>query len=171
MKFKYIKNIDKTMKYFLKYGGFLTCKDGDDLNVMTINWGTIGNQWGKPVFTMMVRKSRSSHNIIENSNEFTVSIPTKVEYRRLLGLCGSSSYKDVNKIEKFNIKLKDSVVIDTPSIDGCTIFYECKVIYKYDVKAEDLNNEIEDITYMEGDYHTIYVGEIVNYYVEGKNND
>ncbi len=60
----FTKNLDKVMEYFYKRGAFLTSKTTDELNTMTISWGNVGYVWGKPIFTVFVRKSRHTHHII-----------------------------------------------------------------------------------------------------------
>ena len=68
---KYLREVlDKMEK-----GLFLTVKSKEKINTMTIGWGSIGIIWGKPIFTVAVRNSRYTHSLIENSNNFTVSIP------------------------------------------------------------------------------------------------
>lgn len=168
MPIEYIKHLDKTMKYFHRQGGFLTSKNKDIVNTMTISWGSIGLEWGKPIFTIMVRKSRYTHDIIENSGEFTVSIPIDSSMKNALSLCGSKSGKDIDKYKLAEIKTKESKKLSTPVIDECGIYYECKVVYKQDINPEFLENDIKDSTYLEGDYHTIYYGEIVEAYMEEK---
>ena len=39
-------------------------KEGN-MNLMTISWGTIGELWGKPVFTVFVSTSRYTHKFME----------------------------------------------------------------------------------------------------------
>lgn len=168
MAIDFIKNTDKTLKYLTRYGGFLTVKDKANTNIMAINWVSFGNQWGKPIVNIMVRKSRFTHSMLENSGEFTISIPTEASMRKLISKCGSRSGRDINKVTEFNIPLKDSKVISTPSVDGCKIYYECKVIYKCEIDGANLLEEINKSTYMDGDYHTLYCAEILNSYVEDK---
>lgn len=168
MAIDFIKNTDKTLKYLTRYGGFLTVKDGANINVMSINWVSFGNQWGKPIVNIMVRKSRFTHSIIEHSGEFTISIPTESIMRTLISKCGSRSGRDFDKVKEFNIPLKDSKVLETPSVDGCKIYYECRIIYKGDIDGNNLSKEINKSTYIDGDYHTLYCAEILNSYVEEK---
>lgn len=48
--FDYANVIIKT----LKNGVLLTTKADDKVNSMTISWGTLGIEWGKPIFTVFV---------------------------------------------------------------------------------------------------------------------
>ena len=59
----------ETILKVLAKGAFLTTAAGGRHNTMTIGWGALGNIWGKPVFTVMVRHSRYTHELIEAHNE------------------------------------------------------------------------------------------------------
>lgn len=59
----------------LEKGVLVNTKNGDKLNTMTIAWGQIGIEWNKFVFTTYIRHTRFTHEQIEATNEFTVSIP------------------------------------------------------------------------------------------------
>ncbi len=39
----------------LKKGAFLTVKNDNRVNTMTIGWGNIGIIWNKPIFMVLVR--------------------------------------------------------------------------------------------------------------------
>ena len=52
----------------MTHGGILvTTKVGDKVNPMTIGWGTIGIQWGKPIFIAFVRESRYTKQLLEEN--------------------------------------------------------------------------------------------------------
>lgn len=103
----FTENIKEGMNYLYKHGAFLTTKAGDITNTMTISWGNIGFQWNRPVFTVLVRKSRYTHDLIEKANEFTVSIPLSDKMKSQLALCGSKSGRDINKLDEANLILCD----------------------------------------------------------------
>lgn len=42
-------------------------------NPMTIAWGSIMFAWNKPIFVVMVRASRHTYNLLEESDSFTVN--------------------------------------------------------------------------------------------------
>jgi flavin reductase (DIM6/NTAB) family NADH-FMN oxidoreductase RutF len=50
---------------------------GDPPNPMTIGWGSIGEIWHMPVFTVLVRPTRYTFGLMENAKDFTF-----VFYRR-----------------------------------------------------------------------------------------
>lgn len=87
-------------------GAFLTVKSNDEINTMTIGWGNIGIIWSMPIFTVAVRYSRHTYDLLENTDEFTVSIPIEADMRKELTYCGTKSGKNVNKIKECSINLK-----------------------------------------------------------------
>ena len=156
---------DKIMP-IIKRGAFLTTKVGDKVNTMTIGWGQIGVIWNKNIFTVLVRPSRFTYDLIEQAKEFTVSIPLEdKKFGRALGLCGVESGRVQDKISKCGLTLQDGQVIATPVIAGCGLHYECKVVYKQEMTNPVLE-QINSTYYPEGDYHTMYFGEIVTCYID-----
>ncbi len=49
----------------LEKGILLTTKADDKVNTMTISWGTLGIEWGKPIFTVFVRENRFTKQQLE----------------------------------------------------------------------------------------------------------
>lgn len=164
MSVKFTENLEVAMENLHKKGAFLTVKDGEKVNTMTISWGNVGFEWKKPIFTALIRKSRYTHELIENSGEFTISIPLEMDLQEALAFCGTKSGRDVDKFEKCQLKVADSKNIDTPVIADCGFIYECKVVYKQDMDLSLLSDEIKKSSYPDDDYHTIYYGEIVACY-------
>ena len=80
----------------LPRGAFLTA-GGEAWNPMTIGWAQFGVVWGKPVMSVLVRKSRFTYGLMEQSSVFTVSVPHTKELAKELAFCGSRSGRDVNK--------------------------------------------------------------------------
>jgi flavin reductase (DIM6/NTAB) family NADH-FMN oxidoreductase RutF len=164
MAVKFTENLQEAMDNLHKKGAFLTVKDGEKVNTMTISWGNVGFEWNKPIFTALVRKSRYTHELIESSREFTVSIPSDGNLQETLAFCGTKSGRDVDKFEKCELKLEASKNVDTPVIAKCGFIYECRVVYKQDMDLSLLSEEIKRAAYPDEDYHTIYYGEIVACY-------
>lgn len=148
----------------LPEGAFLTAGDGKKCNVMTIGWGSIGFMWRIPVFTVLVRPSRYTHEFMAGG-EFTVSVPLG-DMKKALAVCGSKSGRDTDKIREAGIKLRAGQKVATPVVDGCGLYYECKVVYKYELVPGHLAAGLNAECYKGGDHHTVYVGEIVAAYME-----
>lgn len=150
----------------LQRGAFLTVNYGEKLNTMTIGWGNIGINWGKPVFIAMVRDSRYTFNLIEKSTEFTVSIPALGTYKDELAFCGSKSGRDFDKFKECNLDLTPGNNVKTPLIQGCKYHIECIIKYKQRMEPENLKPELDNKWYPGKDYHTFYYGEIVGFFKE-----
>ncbi|WP_040211536.1 flavin reductase family protein [Clostridium polynesiense] len=164
MALDFIRCMEKGMKYLSKQGAFLTVKNEDKINTMTISWGSIGYAWGRPVFNIMVRKSRYTHSIIEKADSFTLSVPTNSTMKKALALCGSKSGRDVNKYELANIELQEAANVESPIIKNCGVYFECKIIYKSEIDPKILKGDFNETWYYNEDYHTTYYGEIVSCY-------
>lgn len=152
----------------LTKGAFLTVKDNSgNLNTMTIGWGTIGYMWRKPVFMAMVRYSRYTYDLIENSKEFTVSLPLNNELKKELDICGTKSGRDINKFTECNLTPIKANTVNTPVIDKCDLYFECKIVYKQSMDPQCIiSDEIHDLYGPAKDYHTLYYGEILTCYIK-----
>ncbi len=148
----------------LPEGAFLTAGNNERCNVMTIGWGSIGYIWRKPMFTVLVRPSRYTHGFMDGG-EFTVSVPLG-DMKKALAVCGSKSGRDTDKGKAAGLKLRAGQKVATPVVEGCGLYYECKVVYKYDLVPGQLAADINADCYKDGDHHTVYVGEIVAAYMD-----
>jgi flavin reductase (DIM6/NTAB) family NADH-FMN oxidoreductase RutF len=166
MKVNFTEHLERGMEFLHTQGAFLTVKSGDKVNTMTISWGNVGYEWNMPIFTVLVRKSRYTYDLIENSDNFTVSIPLSGDLKSSLAVCGSKSGRDIDKFKECNLTLEKSKNVGTPIISECELHYECKIVYKQEMNPELLSKEIVDSSYKTGDYHTIYYGEIVATYMK-----
>lgn len=164
MAVNFTQGLEEAMNCLHKQGAFLTVKSGDKTNTMTISWGNIGFEWNKPIFTVLVRQSRYTYELIENSKEFTVSIPLNNNLKKPLAFYGSKSGRDINKYEQCPLTLEAGKSVSTPVIGDCELHYECKIVYKQEMNPNLLTEEIKKSSYKNDDYHTLYYGEIVNCY-------
>jgi flavin reductase (DIM6/NTAB) family NADH-FMN oxidoreductase RutF len=164
MSVNFTYRLEEAMNYLHKKGAFLTVSANDKVNTMTISWGNIGFEWNRPIFTVLVRHSRYTHELMDNSDNFTVSIPLEDNFKKELAYCGSRSGRDIDKFKEYNLSLEPSKVVSTPVISGCKLHYECKIVYKQNMNPDFLSEEVKKGSYASGDYHTIYYGEIVSCY-------
>lgn len=145
-----------------KGGFFLTA--GKKPNTMTIGWGQLGVMWRKNVFIVPVRDCRFTKSLIDEEMEFTVSVPFVGEMSEALKIAGTLSGKDCNKWELANITPQKAKSVNTAIVEGCEYYYECRVIAKLDATASHIDREIADYWYGNGGYHTLYIGEIKEFY-------
>lgn len=113
----------------LKSGGvLLTSRAMGRVNTMTIGWGTLGIEWGLPVFVAYVRTGRFTRELLDASGVFTVNVPRSGEGRRALALAGSTSGRDGNKIAALGLTLEEPEVVSCPGIKEFPLTLECRVV-------------------------------------------
>lgn len=165
MAIEFMKYLDKSLKYLHRQGAFLTVKDrrGKE-NVMTISWGNIGFEWGRPIFTVLVRKSRYTAELIMNAEEFTVSIPTRTTMRDKLAFAGTKTGREVDKFNQGILTRMPAKAVAVSTVQEADIIYECRIIYSHNIDPTQLAGDVAQTSYRDGDYHTIYYGEILECY-------
>jgi len=159
----------------LKKGILITTQKGEKVNSMTISWGQIGIEWNRLIFTTYVRTGRFTHQLLEDTGEFTVNIPMSEPAGKILGYCGTNSGRDVDKVKKLNLTLEEGRKIKSPGIKELPLTLECKIIYRQFQDAEAMPPEFGDEFYPQDvpstsssankDYHTMFYGEIVDCYI------
>ena len=159
--FDYAGDICKAMKK----GVLLTTKADGQVNTMTIGWGTMGVEWGRPIFVAYVRGSRYTHQMIENSGEFTVNVPMGAFDSKILGVCGTKSGRDTDKIKELNLTLEEPLNCGVPGIRELPLTLECKVLYRMEQTLDTVPQDILDRYYPNGDHHYAYYAEIVGAYI------
>lgn len=148
----------------LPQGAFLTVKDGEKVNTMTIGWGSIGYMWRRPIIMVAVRYSRYTYNLIENAGEFSVSIPRHDQFKKTLAEVGTRSGRDIDKFTEFNLPISPGKKINSPTIDQCGLIYECRTVYRQPLNPDTLSAEIKETFYRDNDYHVLFFGEILASY-------
>jgi len=148
----------------LPRGAFLTVKEGDRLNTMTIGWGSIGYIWQKPILTVMVRDSRYTHELIEQAQDFSVSVPTPGDLKKSLAVAGSQSGRDIDKFAECQISAQKAKQIESSVIGECGLIFECRLVFKQLMEPDKLDKSIREKFYASNDFHVMYYGEILACY-------
>ena len=146
-------------------GVLMTTKADGQVDTMTIGWGTMGIQWGKPIFIAYVRESRHTKALVDKNPEFTINIPYGEFDKNILGFCGTKSGRDVDKIKELNLHLEEGETVSVPAIRELPLTLECKVIYKQEQIKEAIAPENLARYYADGDFHTAYYGQIMSAYI------
>ena len=97
-------------------GVLLTTRAKGRTNTMTIGWGWIGWCWKRPVFAVVVRPQRFTHDILERTGEFTVSVPTLLPLKKELAYAGSRSGRDENKFVGHGLTALPGQKVDAPIV-------------------------------------------------------
>lgn len=148
----------------LDKGAFLTTKGQGKNNTMIISWGAIGEIWGKPMMMIMVRKSRYTHDLLENSRDFTVTFAEGDALKEAWKVSGSQSGHQIDKFTQLGLTAKDSKAVAAPIIDTDALQLECKIFYKTDIDAKGMKEADYQEFYADGDIHTLYFAEILEAY-------
>ena len=151
-------------------GVLLTTQVDGQVNTMTIGWGTLGIEWGKPICTVFVRQSRHTKSMLDQSGEFTVNIPLGPVDKEILSVCGTKSGRDLDKIAQLGLTLEPGETVSAPGIRQLPLTLECKVIYRQDQVLDAIETGCRERYYAQGtaneqDYHTAYYGLITGAYI------
>lgn len=159
----------------LPKGGILLNTNGDKFNSMVIGWGHIGTLWGRPTFHVYVRQGRYTKGQLDKTGEFTVSVPLEKPDATINKVCGSQSGFQIDKVKEAGLDLEEPAAIHTPGIRQYPLTIECKILYSQDQDLSKIPQDICEKMYPQDvpgtfpmankDFHTMYVGEIVDAYI------
>ena len=103
------------------------------------------------------------------NGEFTISAPLKGQRleKDVFHICGSQSGRGVDKGKLFTLMPGRKIAV--PAIKEYPVTLECRVLYEQDQALERIPEEVRDRYYSQGtdvgDFHTAYIGQIVDAYV------
>jgi len=147
-------------------GVFLTSAAGGKRNTMIIGWGGINVVWGRPMMVVFVRHIRASHELIEKSQQFTISVPMKKDLSVEIKTCGTKSMRELgDKFAYCHLTPVPGRRVDVPVIGECELHYECRVLYKQDLNSDDVPDFIKKRYYPNDAFHTVYYADIVDTYL------
>lgn len=166
------EHIPHILDHLTHSGILVTVKAGGKVNPITIGWGTIGMQWGKPLFQAYIRESRHTKAMLDEAREFTVNIPLEFTDRvkEILAFCGTKSGRDCDKVTALSLELVDSDTVNAPAIRELPLTLECKVIYSVRQDPAAIPEDISGKYYPNWrndplDVHSVYYGEITAAYI------
>ena len=145
---------------FDKKWALITAGNKDSFNTMTISWGGMGTIWNKPVVTAYVRTSRYTHEFIDREDYFTVSFFPE-EYKKTLGVLGSKSGRDMDKMHDSGLTAK---VLENSVTFEEELTLVCKKLFKQTLSKDNI---VESETSARAFYntdaeHDMYIGEVVD---------
>jgi len=161
-------HVDHLKRALAGGGVFLVVLDKSGrANPMTIGWGEVGIVWSRPVFTVLVRRSRYTYDCLLTADSFTVNVPRPGQLKEELLFCGTKSGRDLNKAAACGLTLAAPVKVSSPIIEECTLHYECRILARKQLKAGDFtSSEVLEQYYDTDDYHMIVMGEILTAYAD-----
>lgn len=159
------------IRMFNKGWALLTAGDREKWNTMTISWGQLGELWTLPVCTVFVRPARYTYSFMERSDSYTVCLFDEGAYRRELGVLGSESGRDIDKMSGCGLT---PVALE----GGLTAFREARIVlvidklydHQFDPKQmpEDIMKTAKPFNYSgvaDDDLHRLYIGKIREAYL------
>jgi len=110
---------------------FLTSigKDGRE-NVMSCAWASPASE-EPPMVIVFVSKEHYTAELILETEEFAINIPSKI-MEKAIWICGSKSGRKVDKFKETGLKKIKAQKISAPLIDGCAGFIECRLVQTID---------------------------------------
>lgn len=154
---------DNTFQLIGKDWALVTAGDKEKFNTMTVSWGGVGIMWNKPVAFTFIRPQRYTYEFIENGDYFTMSFFDD-SYRDVLSFCGSKSGRDCDKPKETGI----TPVFDdkAPYFSQARLVLVCKKLYGQFLNEESAVDKSVLSSYTNGDYHKMYISEIVKVLVK-----
>ena len=109
---------------------------------------------------IFIRPQRYTYELLEKTDTFSMSF-FGGEYKKELGFCGKNSGRNVDKFAETGFTVSD--FDGTSAIHQAKINLICKKIAFQDMNPKGFLDESIEKNY-NGDYHRIYIGEIVKVY-------
>lgn len=138
----------------------ITAKKDGKVNTMTASWGAMGIMWGKTVATAYIRPQRYTKEFVDGSDTFTLSFFGGGQKKAMGHLGSVSGREEPDKIEKAGLHVTE--VDGYPTFEEATLTLVCKKLYVQEMKAACfLGKEEIEKWYPDGDYHYMYMAEII----------
>lgn len=150
------------MNPFTKIGkewALITTGDKKKHNTMTVSWGGFGVLWNMNVVYIFIRDSRYTKEFLDNGEFFSMSFFSE-DYRKALNYCGAHSGREVDKFQEAGLTPVYRHGIPYP--DEANLVLICRKLAEVPITKEHFTDKKIDAKFYEaGDYHTMYVGEVV----------
>lgn len=151
--------------------GILLNTQAKKFNSMVIGWGNLGVTFGIPTFAVYVGQRRFTKSQLDESQEFTLSVPLDGGDPEIIRICGTLSGYDCDKEKEAGLTLVPPSINKTPGIKEYPLTLECRVLTQADIHFKDLPQNLQDRYYPQEvpgthtgsnqDAHTMFLGEIL----------
>ncbi len=111
-------------------------------NIMGLSWWMF-TSWSPLMIAVSIGHPRYTHECLEHHKEFVLCFPSEGQEKDAW-ICGTKSGKAIDKFKDTGFKAIPSKTIKTPTIDGVTVSFECKIVDQAET----------------GD-HTVYIADVV----------
>ena len=138
----------------------ITTESDGKVNTMTASWGGFGVMWGKNVAFIVLRPQRYTKELLDQSDMYSLSFLDHQKYAKIFGYIGSVSGRNEDKMAKSELTVLHEK--DTPFIGEAHTVFLCKKLSLHALPPEGLvDSSIDTKWYPNNDYHTLYIGEVV----------
>ena len=141
----------------------ITAGTKERCNTMTASWGGLGILWGAPMATVYIRPQRYTKQFVDENESFTLSFFPE-EYRKQLSLCGTKSGRDMDKVKECGFTVAEGAG-GAPYFEQAELVLVCRKRMAVPMAPAAMPEDVKEKWY-EGDYHTMYWGEIVEALVQ-----
>ncbi len=158
----------------VKSGVLITAASGDKINPMTISWGTLGIEWGEPIFITFVREGRFTRELLDETMCFTVNVPLGDAHKDITRFCGMHSGRSFDKIKETGLHPVPADCVAAPALREFPLTLECEVVHrqlqdKTALRPDHQHHYPQDVPSTaplgNKDYHIAYYGKIVKAYI------
>ena len=137
----------------------ITAGTAENCNTMTASWGGLGVIWGAPSATCYIRPQRYTKEFVDREEYFTLTFFGE-DYRKQLALCGSKSGRDIDKVKECGFTVK-TAACGAPYFEEAELVLVCRKRFAQEMDADKMPQDVKEKWYPNQDYHTLYIGEIV----------
>ena len=141
----------------------ITAGTKEKCNTMTASWGALGVLWGVPMATVYIRPQRYTKQFVDENEYFTLSFFPE-QYRQQLSLCGTKSGREVDKVKECGFTVAEGEG-GAPYFEQAELVLVCRKRMAVPMDPAAIPEDVKEKWY-EGDYHTMYWGEIVEALVQ-----
>ena len=141
----------------------ITAGTKEKCNTMTASWGALGVLWGAPMATVYIRPQRYTKEFVDENEYFTLSFFPE-QYRQQLSLCGTKSGREVDKVKECGFTVAEGEG-GAPYFEQAELVLVCRKRMAVPMDPAAMPEDVKRKWY-EGDYHTMYWGEIVEALVQ-----
>ncbi len=138
----------------------ITAGTAEKVNTMTASWGGMGVIWNMPVTYMFIRESRYTKQFVDDQQSYSLCFFDHDAHRDMLLHMGEVSGRDEDKIAGSGLELLYSD--NTPYFAEASTVLICRKLSCHTLSSDGIiDKQILKNCYPDGDFHDMYIGEIV----------
>lgn len=125
----------------------VTVGDGERMDIVTLAWvGMVNSE--PPLVSISIRPDRYSHEILTQTGDFVINIPSEGQLRAV-DHCGTVSGRALDKFSAADLTPVPASIVKAPRIHECPVNIECKVVAQHELGT-----------------HTMFIGEMQTVHID-----